>query len=283
MSPSTARIITLLEESDERVIIVSPYMKISKWYKLIQKINELKTRGIRTEIYVRDDPDNTSTYRDLDHLTLQFEKIPNLHSKLYMNERYGIVTSMNLLLSSEINSLEIGYVTETRAEYKDLLQFYHKYIRSREPIHSVIIAGQAAAEDEEIMQNIRNGLIKTGKHPWLWLADNELHICTGGNNYDISIDKGYLRITARLNIAFKEVQHSKLFIIKAGDLTAMKLDMCPGSQPDLLKLTGQGQQPLESTCINGILKAESAYLMESVIRFIDITDNLVFQEARNSS
>ena len=31
----SARILTLLDESDERVIIVSPYMKISKWYKFI--------------------------------------------------------------------------------------------------------------------------------------------------------------------------------------------------------------------------------------------------------
>jgi len=112
-SEISARILTLLDESDERVIIVSPYMKISKWYKFVHKVNELKTRRVLTEIYVRDDPDNTATYRDLDQLALQYKKIPHLHSKLYLNERYGIVTSMNLLLSSEINSLEIGYATET--------------------------------------------------------------------------------------------------------------------------------------------------------------------------
>jgi hypothetical protein len=56
-SEISARILTLLDESDERVIIVSPYMKISKWYKFVNKINELKTRRILTEIYVRDGPD----------------------------------------------------------------------------------------------------------------------------------------------------------------------------------------------------------------------------------
>ena len=104
-SEISARILTLLDESDERVIIVSPYMKISKWYKFMNKINGLKTRRILIEIYVRDDPDNTATYRDLDQLALEYKKIPHLHSKLYLNERYGIVTSMNLLLSSEINSI----------------------------------------------------------------------------------------------------------------------------------------------------------------------------------
>ena len=80
----SSRILTLLDESDERVIIVSPYMRISKWYKFVNKVNELKTRSILTEIYVRDDPDNTATYRDPDQLALQYKKIPHLHSKLYL-------------------------------------------------------------------------------------------------------------------------------------------------------------------------------------------------------
>jgi hypothetical protein len=54
-SEISAWILTLLDESDERVIIVSPFMKISKWYKIVKKINELKTRGIISEINVRDD------------------------------------------------------------------------------------------------------------------------------------------------------------------------------------------------------------------------------------
>ncbi len=147
-SEISARILTLLEESDERVIIVSPYMKISKWYKFMNKVNGLKNRRIHTEIYVRDDPDNAATYRDLEKLALQYKKIPHLHSKLYLNERYGIVTSMNLLLSFEINSLEIGY----------------------------------AADLKEITHRIREELKRIVKNSWLWLAENALHISTGTTN-----------------------------------------------------------------------------------------------------
>ena len=77
-SEISASILTLLDESDEKVIIVSPYMKISKWYKFINKVNELKTRNIIIEIYVRDDPENKATYRDLDRLELEYKKIPHL-------------------------------------------------------------------------------------------------------------------------------------------------------------------------------------------------------------
>ena len=71
-SEISARILTLLDESDERVIIVSPYMKISKWYKFMNKFTRLKSRGLLTEIYVRDAPDNTATYCDLDQLALEY-------------------------------------------------------------------------------------------------------------------------------------------------------------------------------------------------------------------
>jgi hypothetical protein len=286
-SEISARILTLLDESDERVIIVSPYMKISKWYKFVNKVNELKTRRILTEIYVRDDPDNTATYRDLDQLALQYKKIPHLHSKLYLNERYGIVTSMNLLLSSEINSLEIGYATETWTEYNDLLGFYHRYIHIGEPVHCDTIAGQPAADLKKIMHGIREELKRTAKNSWPWLAENTLHISTGRNHYSISIKDGYLRITARLRMASgtrqKNLQRCSLIAKKVGDLTAMKAEIYPGPMPDILQLSGQAQHTLKSTCITGILETEAAYIMESVRSFIDASDDLVVQETTDSS
>ncbi|MDF1575621.1 MAG: hypothetical protein P1P86_10585 [Bacteroidales bacterium] len=276
-SEISAKILTLLDESNERVILVSPYMKISKWYKLLHKINRLKKRRILTEIYVREDPDNTATYRDLDQLTLQYIKIPHLHSKLYMNEKYGIVTSMNLLLSSEINSLEIGYLTETQTEYKELLHYYQRYICSKLQVHNDTFAGQSAADLKEMMYNIREKLKETGINSWLWFAENTLHICTGRNNYKVMLNDGHLRITACLStvpgVKQQSIQRSLLILKKIGDLSAMKIEMHVGPQPDILQLSGQAQYALKSTCITGILETESVYLMESVVRFIDALDD----------
>lgn len=282
-SEISARILTLLDESDERVILVSPYMKISKWYKFIQKVNELKTRKIQAEIYVRDDPDNVATYRDLDQVGLPYKKIPHLHSKLYLNERYGIVSSMNLLLSSEIHSLEIGYATETLAEYNDLLGFYQRYIHIGEVVHCDTIAGMPAADLKEIMVRIREELKEAGRNPWLWLAKDALHISTGRNNYIVSIIDGYLQITAGLRMlngtSQKGIQRYLLIAQKAGELTAMKVVLYPGPVTDILRLTGRAHYTLKSTCITRILEAEAAYLAKSVTRFIDATDDLLLQEA----
>ena len=276
-SEISAKILTLLEESNERVILVSPYMKISKWYKLLHKINGLTNRRIHTEIYIREAPDNTATYLDLDQLALPYIKIPHLHSKLYMNEKYGIVTSMNLLLSSEINSLEIGYLTETPTEYKELLHYYQRYIRNSLQVHNDKVAGQPDANLKEMIYSIREKLKETGINAWPWFAKNALHISTGRNNYKIMINDGYLRITACLRTVPGEKQQSiQRYILvtkKVGELTAMKTDMHAGPQPDILQLSGQAQYALKSTCITGLLETESVYMMESVVRFIDATDD----------
>jgi hypothetical protein len=279
-SEISARILTLLEESDERVIVVSPYMNISKWYKLVNKFNGLKTRRIPMEIYVRDAPDNLETYRNLDHLALQYKKIRNLHCKLYLNEKYGIVTSMNLLLSSEIHALEIGYATETWTEYNELLQFYHRYIRNGDPVNCDIMVSQPTVDMKEFMNSVREELDRNAKNSWHWLAENTLHISTGRMNYRVSINNGKLRITARIKITSgkmqKSFQPSSSITKKVKDLTTMKVEIHHGL-PDLMELSGLAQHTLKSTSITEISEAETAYITDSVIRFINATDDLVLQ------
>ncbi len=282
-SEISARILTLLDESEVRVVIVSPYMKISKWFKLVNKLNELQKKGTPIEIYVRDDPENTATYRDLDKLALQYKRIPHLHSKLYLNEKKGIVTSMNLLLTSEFNSLEIGYATESWIEYYDLMSYYHRYIHIGEPVQSEKVTGQPAADLREIMHGIREELQRNAKNSWSWFAENALHISTGKNNYIFSISDGTLRFTACLRIASgtkqSSIQHFPLIAKKVRDLTAMQVDVHPGPLSDTILVSGQAQHPLKSPCITGILKSEAAIIMESVQKLIDSSDDLLVQYA----
>ena len=59
----------------------------------------------------------------------------------------------------------------------------------------------------------------------------------------------------------------------------MKTNMHSGPEPDILQLSAQAKQIFRSTCITGILEVEAAYMMESVRRFIDNTDDIVIREA----
>lgn len=277
-SEISARIFTLLDESYERVILISPYVKISKWYKLVKKLEELKSRGILPEIYVRDDPDNTATYSDLDKLALQYKKIPHLHSKLYMNEQQGIVTSMNLLLSSEINSLEIGYATETWAEYMELSAYYYRHFQKGEIIHQESRFSLHDSQLNQFIKNIKEELWLSSRNSWFFIEGTTLNISTGGNNYRLQIIEGRLNITTKLRSASKSKKVALLpcssITKKISDFTDMELGVQTGPQSDGILLTGQSRNKLQSTSITGLRQTEAAYLTESVVRFIDVIDNL---------
>jgi len=45
---------TLIEESDELLFIITPYAKIQKWYKLKNKLTEAVEKEIDLKIYIRE-------------------------------------------------------------------------------------------------------------------------------------------------------------------------------------------------------------------------------------
>ncbi len=122
-SEISSKIMSLIEETDEYIILVSPYVKISKWHKMLNKIDGLKSRNIPFKFFIREGDDNLNSALELEDLGYMFSEIPKLHAKLYLNEKQAIVTSLNLLLSSEISSIELGYLTESPVEHAELVEF----------------------------------------------------------------------------------------------------------------------------------------------------------------
>jgi len=283
-SEISGKILTLLEECEERVIIVSPYMKISKWYRLLNRLNDLKAKSIPIEIFIRDDHRNEETYQDLDQLELEYQKIPHLHCKLYLNEKHGIVSSMNLLLSSEINSLEIGFLTETKQEHEELIRYHHRYINAEILVNLNAKTGQV--EDiKKIMSGIQDKLVEIEKEIWIWLDKNVLQINMGINNYSVFIgydEAHFLRVFTPLNQRENDLFSGALEKIEK--LTGMKTELHPeakvneqqnaqkSSRRTLQQITGQTQLILKSTCITRILNTEADFVIDSVIRFIVVVD-----------
>ncbi len=120
----------LFDEAKEKVVIVSPYCKFDKWFKLVAKIKKLRERNIEVEFYIRDN--EKEAYDQVMELGITPIRVANLHAKLYFNENKAIVTSMNLLLSSEINSIDIGYLTENHKEYNEITDFYTTYLKKQD-------------------------------------------------------------------------------------------------------------------------------------------------------
>ena len=199
-SQISGEILTLFEEADEKVIIVSPYCKIAKWYRLTAKLKSLIERNIEIEFYVREG--EFETIQEIEQVGIEPICIKNLHSKIYMNEKEAIVSSMNLLLSSEMNSLDIAYKTTNDEEYNELLDYYNRYIKQTE---------------KENLNFDKNFLFETLSNKFerirIYENENELAFKTNNNNYNSFIwntgkkNQNKLRISGILS--GKEFENSK--------------------------------------------------------------------------
>jgi len=103
-----AELSDLFKNSEQFLIIISPYLKIPNNFKSILKsINFQKIDG--RIIY---DSRNSLKQEELDFLKnikgMKIFSCENLHAKCFINEKMGIITSMNLYEYSQTNNWEMG-------------------------------------------------------------------------------------------------------------------------------------------------------------------------------
>lgn len=133
-SAISAEIIDLIELAQIEIVIISPYNEITNWKKLIKRINQALSRGVNIIWYSRKGtkqkyPDEVSTIFKIQPIFLE-----NLHAKIYLNEKTAVITSMNLCESSDINSIDIGLISESQEEYQNIYNYYETYIKVPQPI-----------------------------------------------------------------------------------------------------------------------------------------------------
>ena len=123
----SGEIMTLIEEAEKNLIIISPYYGLRKWYKLLHTFSALKEKNVAVEFYVR--KGEIASINEIQEIGFLPVEIPNLHTKLYLNEKEAIVSSMNLNHASDTNSLDIAMKSETPEEYYSLFKYYERYIK----------------------------------------------------------------------------------------------------------------------------------------------------------
>lgn len=130
----TSKILMLIEEAKTELILVSPYVKIDYWGKMKSCLERAIERGVNITFIARKNADQDLTY--IKGLKLKLVLVNDLHAKVYINDRQAIVTSQNLLHSSDINSVEIGYISQTQHERKELIEFVNQYITKLDPVEN---------------------------------------------------------------------------------------------------------------------------------------------------
>ncbi|RYE56978.1 MAG: hypothetical protein EOP48_06805 [Sphingobacteriales bacterium] len=117
---------TLIEEAEKEVIIVSPYVQIKNWDKMRKCLERAIKRNINIVFITRKNPCPDLT--QLENLGINPILIDDLHAKFYINDRYAIVTSQNILQYSDNHSIDIGYKTDVVRERRELVDFVNKYL-----------------------------------------------------------------------------------------------------------------------------------------------------------
>ena len=135
---------SLIREAREEIILVSPYNDF--WIHLKDELRDALRRDVDVWLLYRAGENE----RDIKWLAKEGATVlpvERLHSKLYVNETTALVTSMNLVESSAINSKEICARFDG-PERKELMEYVRK-LAGRSEAH---LAQQTARGDSRLQE-----------------------------------------------------------------------------------------------------------------------------------
>lgn len=129
----TAQLLDIIHEAEQQLILVSPYVDFTSWQKPVTAIKSAMARGVKVTFYIRSNQDSQTSRDHVQRLGLTPVLVENLHAKMYLSEKDGILTSMNLLRYSDSNSIEIGTQVEQPAELQELHRIVDRFIAQQAP------------------------------------------------------------------------------------------------------------------------------------------------------
>lgn len=159
-SGTTYHLEELIKNASDRLIIISPYLKLNDRIKeLLEDRNRLKI-DIRI-VYGKNDlqPEEINWLKNLTFIRTSFCK--NLHAKCYLNENECIITSLNLYEFSQVNNNEMGvliYRNEDAKLYADTYEEAQRIIRISDEVRMSLekVTGYEGAADDKATSNNTN-------------------------------------------------------------------------------------------------------------------------------
>ena len=112
----------IIIESKEILVLVSPFVFIHP--NLVSRLKDAVDRKVNVILVLKDQDDqeiNSSEIRKFCKIGLRVLVNKRIHGKAYFNEKEAIITSFNLIESSERNSIEFG-VLVTKEEALDVYE-----------------------------------------------------------------------------------------------------------------------------------------------------------------
>jgi hypothetical protein len=263
----SGEIMTLIDESDKFVVIASPYVQVKKWTKLRRTLSDLRNKNIPIEFYYRSD--NEDSKKEIESLNVIPIPIEKLHCKIFMNEKEGIVSSMNLYQYSDTHSLDIAYKTETKKEYKELNKFYKRYLRD---YNDPVLLGKDYVND--FMDELRRKLDSSFSFEYY---DGEIEIRYERSTYTFFIIDNELRLEGILTqrqFGYALSNTNQVFENKS-----LRYELINGDDEDYDQVYSWIE--LKSKDLKKLYKSDYNRLLESIAEFIKTVNDIKVNEYKN--
>ena len=200
----TAQLLDIIHEAEKELILVSPYVDFTSWQKPVTAIKSAIARGVKVTFYIRSNQNDHTSRDHVQRLGLTPVLVENLHAKMYLSEKDGILTSMNLLRYSDSNSIEIGTQIEQPAELQELHRIVERFIAQQDPVpysNPTPVAKPVAAEppappvqpsvsrpfDETLQQYLRKEVDRQASVDWA--DDTVLDISILNNSFTFEMGR----------------------------------------------------------------------------------------------
>ena len=141
----------LVSNARERVTLVTPYLGL--WEHLKTKIDESIRKKVQISFLIRTDQDERVPRRrrieDTTWLTehgVRVIPVPNLHAKVYMNEKTVLLSSMNITEPSIANSREFAVVLHSDEDVEKVREYVADLVAKFGPPGFTHAVGQRAVD-----------------------------------------------------------------------------------------------------------------------------------------
>jgi phosphatidylserine/phosphatidylglycerophosphate/cardiolipin synthase-like enzyme len=150
----------IINNAQERLFLISPYLKINDRLKESLQYKDKFKIDIRI-IYGKSElqPSELNWLKSLECVRTSFYK--ELHAKCYLNEKEAIITSMNLFEYSQVNNYEMGIYLDRTIDSELYKSMYDEVIRLIQNSKEVKISVSEIPYKNDVLDNPAKSGMKT--------------------------------------------------------------------------------------------------------------------------
>ncbi|MDF3076956.1 MAG: hypothetical protein K0S09_845 [Sphingobacteriaceae bacterium] len=267
----SSEILDVIFEAREQLVIVSPYVDF--WTRISNDLKAAVQRGVKIDFYTRLDSNNSGSWEQIEGLDIKPRLVPNLHAKLYFNEQFGVISSMNLLSTSNNSSIEIGCKTDTPEELKELNNFVNTFVVPYEtderPDESDIYLSKA--KFSEALANY------TGTK--VFYRDGMFNIKTERDTFFLSIDKLYNRVNITAILSGKQAEMYPSTFSKFNHSQYFECILIVGQGKHYNQVLATSAKKLSNSFLDKLMVREKKELIHEISALITIISE--FKKANN--